>query len=102
MNAVTVLGLAGTAAFIIYGMNRQIFTSRESLQMFLDGFGIFAPVIFTAIQIVQVVVPILPGAIGCLGGVLILVLSGVLSIIIRGSASAPSLSSYCRNDMGNR
>ena len=53
MNAVTVLGLAGTAAFIIYGMNRQIFTSRESLQMFLDGFGIFAPVIFTAIQIVQ-------------------------------------------------
>ncbi|UWP58860.1 TVP38/TMEM64 family protein [Ruminococcus gauvreauii] len=71
MNTVTVLGLAGTAAFIIYGMNRQIFTSRESLQMFLDGFGIFAPVIFTAIQIVQVVVPILPGAIGCLGGVLI-------------------------------
>ena len=29
------------------------FHIQESLQMFLDGFGIFAPVIFTAIQIVQ-------------------------------------------------
>lgn len=71
MNAVAALGLIGTAAFIIYGINSQIFTSQASLKMFLDGFGIFAPVIFTALQIVQVVVPILPGAVGCLGGVLI-------------------------------
>ena len=59
------------AWFIWYGIQNQIFVSQEALEAFLGRFGMFAPLCFILIQIVQVVIPILPGAIGCLGGVLI-------------------------------
>ena len=39
------------------------------MKIFLKGFGVFAPIIFVLVQIVQVVIPILPGAVGCLFGV---------------------------------
>lgn len=71
MNICTAVGLLATAAFIIYGVRSHIFTSQEALENFLAGFGLMAPLIFVVIQAVQVVIPILPGAIGCLGGVLI-------------------------------
>ena len=41
------------------------------MAQFLSGLGIWGPVVFVAIQIVQVVIPILPGGISCLAGVLI-------------------------------
>lgn len=71
LNLCTVAGLIGMIWFIWYGIQNQIFVSQEALEAFLGRFGIFAPLCFILIQIVQVVIPILPGAIGCLGGVLI-------------------------------
>lgn len=71
MNLCTGIGLIVTTVFIIYGIQSKIFTSQEALGQFLGQFGFWAPVLFVIIQIVQVVIPILPGAIGCLGGVLI-------------------------------
>ena len=59
------------ALFIWYGIRTGIFVSAESLEAFLGKFGLWAPVCFVLIQCIQVVIPILPGAIGCLGGVLI-------------------------------
>jgi len=67
----TVLGLGLTILFIIYGVRSKIFVSADQLQSFLNRFGIFADIIFIFVQAVQVVVPILPGAIGCLAGVII-------------------------------
>ena len=71
LNICTLLGLAAMALFIWYGIRTGIFVSAESLEAFLGKFGPWAPVCFVLIQCIQVVIPILPGAIGCLGGVLI-------------------------------
>lgn len=71
LNVCTVVGLLAAAAFIAYGIQEKIFVSQSALEMFLARFGTAAPLIFVAVQAVQVVIPILPGAIGCLGGVLI-------------------------------
>lgn len=71
MNISTVVGLALCVAFVAYGISAGIFTSQDALGDFLFKFGYLAPVVFILIQAVQVVLPILPGSIGCLGGVLI-------------------------------
>ena len=44
------------------------FDSVETLQAYVGGFGIFAPLMLTAIQALQVVIPILPGFLGCAVG----------------------------------
>ena len=71
LNICTIAGLIAMALFIWYGICTGIFVSAEALENFLGRFGLWAPVFFILIQCVQVVIPILPGAIGCLGGVLI-------------------------------
>lgn len=71
LNICTVVGLAAMALFIWYGIRTGIFVSADALEAFLGRFGFWAPVFFILIQCIQVVIPILPGAIGCLGGVLI-------------------------------
>ena len=64
-------GLAACAAFFIFGIRNGLFASEEAMAQFLSGLGIWGPVVFVAIQIVQVVIPILPGGISCLAGVLL-------------------------------
>lgn len=44
------------------------FESVETLQAYIKGFGIFAPAILVTIQALQVIVPILPGFLGCAAG----------------------------------
>ena len=44
------------------------FHSVETLKTYVAGFGILAPVMLTAIQAAQVVVPVLPGFLGCAVG----------------------------------
>ena len=39
------------------------------MEAFLQSCGIFAPLLFVLLQAVQVVIPILPGAVGCVYGV---------------------------------
>ena len=46
-------------------------TSQERLQAFVAGCGAAGALVFMAFQAVQVVVPILPGGLGCLAGVLL-------------------------------
>lgn len=71
MNAATAVGLALMGVFVWYCYRQGIFQSQDALEAFLARFGFWAPLIFTLVQAVQVVVPILPGAIGCLAGVLV-------------------------------
>ena len=54
----------------IIGYQKGIFTDEEKMKSFLDACGIFAPLLFVFIQAVQVVIPILPGAVGCVYGVI--------------------------------
>lgn len=69
--AVTAASMAAVILFCLYGYHIGIFSSIEALQEYMKGFGIWAPLVFVLFQAVQVVVPLLPGAIGCVAGVLI-------------------------------
>lgn len=69
--AISVIGLVGSVLLCIYGWQQGVFTSTAKLQEFVAGFGGWGALVFTAFQAVQVVLPILPGGIGCLGGVLL-------------------------------
>ena len=46
----------------------QKITSVEDLQDYMKGFGVAAPLVLTAFQAFQVVVPVLPGYLGCAAG----------------------------------
>ena len=46
----------------------QKFTSVEDVQSYMKGFGIAAPLILIVFQAFQVVVPVLPGYLGCAAG----------------------------------
>lgn len=71
INSSTLIGLLITVAFFVYGIQMNLFTSQTALQTFLQHFGWFAPMIFIIFQAIQVVLPISPGAVGCVAGVLI-------------------------------
>lgn len=44
------------------------FDSVEALQAYMKGFGVAAPLVLTLFQAFQVVVPVLPGYLGCAAG----------------------------------
>lgn len=44
------------------------FDSVETLQSYISGFGMLAPAVLVAIQALQVVIPVLPGFLGCIVG----------------------------------
>ena len=46
----------------------QKFTSVEEFQEYMDRFGIWGPLVLTLFQAFQVVVPVLPGYLGCAAG----------------------------------
>ncbi len=71
INLTTVILLGAIIVLSIIGYRRGIFTDQESLTRFVNQIGPAAPLIFTILQMVQVVIPILPGAIGCAVGVIV-------------------------------
>ncbi|SES34276.1 TVP38/TMEM64 family protein [Psychrobacillus sp. OK032] len=71
MNSFTCFGLVSVGIFLVYGYMNGLFNSTDEFRDYIVSFGIWAPVIFILIQIVQVIIPILPGAIGCVAGVII-------------------------------
>lgn len=54
--------------FLVKQFFNQKFDSVESLQNYMKSFGIAAPLVLTAFQVLQVVVPVLPGYLGCAAG----------------------------------
>lgn len=56
--------------FTVIGYRKGIFTDQIAMQNFLNKCGIFAPIFFVLLQAIQVVIPILPGAVGCVYGVI--------------------------------
>lgn len=71
INVLTVIGLVLTVLFTYYGYRRGIFTDEGTLNQFLKTLGIYGPMIFIVIQIIQTVIPIIPGALTCVAGVAI-------------------------------
>ena len=65
-----ILGLIGFTGLIIYGYSKGIFHSVHTLQNFISQFGKYAVALFIILQILQVIVPILPGGISSVVGIL--------------------------------
>ena len=61
INVITIIGTVLVCVFFYFALKAEIFTSEEKMKMFLEQAGVFAPVIFVLIQIVQVVIPLIPG-----------------------------------------
>ena len=66
--AALVILCLGMVAVIFKAYMDGKFDSVETLQVYVGGFGAFAPLVLTAIQALQVVIPILPGFLGCAVG----------------------------------
>ncbi|MEY8353381.1 TVP38/TMEM64 family protein [Lachnospiraceae bacterium 54-53] len=68
---ISAIGLFICIVFSVYAINSNLFTSVDALKEYLSGFGALSALVFIGFQAVQVVMPILPGGLGCLAGVLI-------------------------------
>ena len=64
-------GLIVCAVLAIWAWQSGILTSQQAMSDFIQKSGFWGPALFLILQAVQVVVPILPGGISCLAGVLI-------------------------------
>ncbi|WP_430598087.1 TVP38/TMEM64 family protein [Enterococcus sp. AZ177] len=65
-----IIGVICFVVLVIYGYSKGIFHSVQSLQAFIKQFGENAVFIFIFLQMVQVIVPILPGGISTVVGML--------------------------------
>ena len=71
LQAVSFIGFALCLLVALWGWPTGVLTSQERLRALVAGCGVAGVLLFTAFQAVQVVVPILPGGLGCLAGVLL-------------------------------
>ena len=71
MKKIKIWVLAGFVVIVLFLVKQffnQKFDSVESLQNYMKSFGIAAPLMLTFFQAVQVVIPVLPGYLGCAAG----------------------------------
>ena len=71
LQAVSFTGFALCLLVALWGWQTGVLTSQERLQALVASCGMAGALLFTVFQAVQVVVPILPGGLGCLAGVLL-------------------------------
>lgn len=71
LNIATIISLSVIVVLTIYGVQSGLLTDRDKLEMLVKKSGIWGPVLFITIQMVQVVLPIIPGGITCGAGVVI-------------------------------
>ncbi|HLQ74593.1 MAG TPA: VTT domain-containing protein [Alloiococcus sp.] len=71
VNALNIIGTVATIIFLIWAFKVHLFTDEAVMKHYLGLFGRSAPIIFVIIQLVQVVVPIIPGAITIPIGILV-------------------------------
>ena len=64
-------GLVATIIVTIYFYRLGLFKDIHSLRLYIENAAIFGPFIFILLQIIQVVVPIIPGGISTTAGVVI-------------------------------
>ena len=69
--AASLFGLLLCIAAAVWAWNAGLLTSQERMQAFVASCGAAGGLLFVAFQAVQVVVPVLPGGLGCLVGVVL-------------------------------
>ena len=63
-----ILLLAVCTLILFKGYLDGHFRSMESFRAYVESFGLFAPVVLVVIQAIQVILPVLPGFLGCIVG----------------------------------
>ena len=71
LQAASLAGFAICVAVAVWGWQTGVLTSQERLQELVTRWGFAGALLFTVFQAVQVVVPVLPGGLGCLVGVVL-------------------------------
>lgn len=71
INTISIIGLAVSVVLTIYFINLGVFKDMNALRGLVGDNVILGPVIFILLQILQVVIPIIPGGISSAAGVLI-------------------------------
>ncbi|HDL0814252.1 TPA: TVP38/TMEM64 family protein [Enterococcus faecium] len=71
INFISIIGLGLSIALTIYFINLGVFKDLNALRRLVGDSIILGPIIFVFIQILQVVIPIIPGGISTAAGVLI-------------------------------
>lgn len=69
MNVIAVLGTVLLIVLLVWMFSNGYFTDSAALQSLLNQAGWLAPFLFVFIQMIQVVIPIIPGGISCALGV---------------------------------
>ena len=67
----SLLGFAVCVILAVWAWQSGLLTSQQAMYSFVQRAGFWGPALFLILQAVQVVIPILPGGISCLAGVLI-------------------------------
>lgn len=71
INFISIIGLGASIALTVYFINLGVFKDINALRGLVGHSVILGPVVFILIQILQVVIPIIPGGISTAAGVLI-------------------------------
>ncbi|OHR74763.1 TVP38/TMEM64 family protein [Enterococcus sp. HMSC34G12] len=71
INFISIIGLGLSIALTIYFINLGVFKDLNALRGLVGDSIILGPIIFVFIQILQIVIPIIPGGISTAAGVLI-------------------------------
>lgn len=70
-NGISFFGIVITAIVTIWAYQEGLLTDAQKMANFIGQFGIWGTLIFILIQISQTVIPIIPGALTCVAGVVI-------------------------------
>lgn len=71
INIIATICLTGSIALLIYWHHLGVLKNIPALQAYLTRTGLVGPLLFILIQIIQVVIPIIPGGISTAAGVLL-------------------------------
>lgn len=71
MQAASLAGLALCVLLGVWFWRAGLLSSQQALRDFVGGCGAAGALVFIVFQAVQVVVPVLPGGLGCLAGVVL-------------------------------
>ena len=70
LNILTIIGIVAVIFFVYFAVKERWFLDNEILLPKIKSFGLLAPLCFILIQMVQVVLPVIPGGASCLVGVM--------------------------------
>ena len=69
--ALTLIGTVLLCLFVVYLGKSGYVSNPEKLEKMIKSFGILGPIIFILVQVIQVVIPIIPGGVSSAIGVII-------------------------------